>query len=552
MRTILFFLISSILFLAGCGDSSGSRKAMEEFTASFTLQTDFDDPASDMSDGARKLALDTLRSRLASLMAIDTASLKKSQQIDWKFAQSLLMGQLLELGRLGFYSRDPRLYMRYTGLSSVIASSASTTEKIREIGDRLRAVPMQLQSGRKQLKNYVPRFGELSLFMAENSLSLLDKEIPEFINSAGPEAGTLSEPLGEARKAIEGFITYLRDDYPKLPAGTFAVGGQLYDSILRYQFLLPYSADSLLVFARSEFSRTKDELAQVAFKIDSTKSWREGIEVIRRQTPAPNRMLVSHQRWVDKAREHILKNDLIPIAWPERVEVHPRAVYLRKTSYYGHFQMAKHKGPDSVFTSYWMINPPEDNWTRDQLEAYMVEHDWGVIVATAPHETYGGHHIQGLYQMHNPSRIRRENSVSLFGEGWGLYNEQLMQETGFFPNEKVHLRQLQLRLWRIARVIYDIGLHTGTLTYDDAIRLMTDEVGFQQWSAQLEIDAATASPGYFIGYFTGMAEILKMREDFRKLRGDAFTFREFHERLLKAGSMPPVLMREALFSNAED
>jgi uncharacterized protein (DUF885 family) len=199
-----------------------------------------------------------------------------------------------------------------------------------------------------------------------------------------------------------------------------------------------------------------------------------------------------------------------------------------------------------------MINPPENTWTRPELEDYLLEHDWAVIVVTAPHETYGGHHVQGLYQMHNPSRIRRENSVSLFGEGWGLYNEQLMQETGFFPNEKVHLRQLQLRLWRIARVIYDIGIHTGILSYEDAIRLMTDEVGFKRWSAQLEVDAATASPGYFIGYFTGMTEILRLREEFRKMRGDQFTYREFHERLLKAGSMPPVLMREALFAGMNE
>ena len=123
-----------------------------------------------------------------------------------------------------------------------------------------------------------------------------------------------------------------------------------------------------------------------------------------------------------------------------------------------------------------------------------------------------------------------------------------MLETGFYPNKKIELRQLQLRLWRNARVIYDVGMHTGKLSYEEAIRLMTDKVGFLRWAAQLEIDSSSSRPGYFIGYFIGMTEILKMREDYKKIKGDKFNISEFHEKLLKIGNMPPSLMKEALFN----
>ena len=195
-----------------------------------------------------------------------------------------------------------------------------------------------------------------------------------------------------------------------------------------------------------------------------------------------------------------------------------------------------------------MINPFEHQWDAQRKQEYLVEHDWGVIIVTAPHETYGGHHIQGLYQMHNPRPLRKNNGISIFSEGWGLYNEQLMQETGFFPNERIHLRQLQLRLWRNARVIYDTGMHTGRLTYEEAINLMTDQVGFLRWAAQLEIDSSSARPGYFIGYFMGMTEILQMRKEYKEKMGDKFTLKDFHEKLLKIGNMPPSLMKEALLN----
>ena len=150
--------------------------------------------------------------------------------------------------------------------------------------------------------------------------------------------------------------------------------------------------------------------------------------------------------------------------------------------------------------------------------------------------------------IHNPSKLRRLVSTPMFTEGWGLYNEQLFQETGFFPNETIHLRQLQLRLWRNARVIYDVGMQTGRMTREQAIQLMVDRVGFLRWAAEAEVDSALARPGYFIGYFMGMSEILKMRDEYRAKMGARFTLKDFHQKLLEIGSMPPALVRQALFA----
>src|SRR6185295_8197017 len=154
--------------------------------------------------------------------------------------------------------------------------------------------------------------------------------------------------------------------------------------------------------------------------------------------------------------------------------------------------------------------------------------DWGVILVTAPHETYGGHHVQMLYQMHNPRVLRRQVSTPMMTEGWGLYNEQLFLETGFLPDEKIHLRQLQLRLWRNARVIYDSGIQSGRMTRAEAVDLMTNRVGFLRWAAEAEVDSAINRPGYFFAYFMGMSEILKMREDYRQKLGSQFTLKRFH------------------------
>ncbi len=331
------------------------------------------------------------------------------------------------------------------------------------------------------------------------------------------------------------------------PAGQ-PMGEAAYTRMLREQHLLPYDAAGLWAFARAQFDATVRELESLARTIDPKKTWRQIADEVKADHPEPLNMIEAHQEIVDKARAHIVSKDLMSLPWPETCTVVRRVPTAGNNPYYGSFSGATSRPPaaDGALQGEWQINPFDPSWDADRQRDYLIEHDWGVIYVTAPHETYGGHHVQILYQMHNPRRLRQRQSTSMFSEGWGLYNEQLFQETGFFPSEKLHVRQLQLRLWRNARVIYDVGMQTGRMTRDEAIALMTDRVGFLRWAAEAEVDSALARPGYFIGYFMGMSEILKMRDEARQLRGAAFTLKDFHDRLLKIGSMPPALVREAL------
>jgi uncharacterized protein (DUF885 family) len=326
------------------------------------------------------------------------------------------------------------------------------------------------------------------------------------------------------------------------------MGEAAYTRMLREQDLLPYDAAGLWAFAHEQFDATVRQLEALADQIDPTKTWLQIANEVKAEHPDASRMIEAHQEIVDKARAHLVAKDLMTMPWPETCTVVARVPTAGNNPYYGGFSgaTARPPGPDGTLRGEWQINPFNPSWDEATAHDYLVEHDWGVIYVTAPHETYGGHHVQIMYQMHNPRKLRQLQSTSMFTEGWGLYNEQLFQETGFFPDERIHLRQLQLRLWRNARVIYDVGFQTGRMTRAEAIALMTDRVGFLPWAAADEVDSAIARPGYFIGYFMGLSEILKMRDEYRQARGTAFTLKEFHDRLLRIGSMPPALVREAL------
>ena len=552
-NTCVVVAAATLMLLTGCrpagNHESKNREAFEHLLAGMSPQGErITGGATDsMSAAGFERQRQEVSRQLDDLARIDTSLLSPAERIDWRFAQSILHGKETELNRIRPWTRDPRLYMAFTGIRLVLDGPADPAKKMDEVNVRLNMAVVQLENGMRQLDTHVPRFRELGLFMAENGLGLFDRELPDFL--ARHKADTMKAHVSAARQALAGFIHFLKEDLPGKPAGDFAIGPEAYNELLARHYLLGYDADSLYAFGKAHFDATVKELSEMASRIKPGATRQEVAAAIKSEYPDPHQMIEVHQEWVNKSRDHVLKNKLIPIPWKEQVRVVERAPYLRKTSYYGHFSFAREKDSTGTYTSEMHINPFEDQWDEKTKKEYLLEHDWGVILVTAPHETYAGHHIQGLYQANNPSSLRRDHSISIFSEGWGLYNEQLMRETGFFPNDKILFRQVQLRLWRIARVVYDVGLHTGKMSYDDAVKLMTDGVGFLPWAAQLEIDAACASPGYFIGYFTGMQEILALREAYRRQAGEKFSLSDFHEQLLKAGSMPIPLMRAHLLSS---
>lgn len=531
---------------ADAGASQASRQ-LAAFVEEFAVPEDTG-RLTDMSAESFAKELQETRRHLTQLRAIDQQGLSLNEQIDWQFAQSILRGHEIEQAQMQAWKRDPRDYMKFTDVARTVAQPGTAQDKSQQLLPILKLIPAQLGNAQRNLEVYIPRFQELSVFMAQGASSIFERDVRTFAGTAGASSKEILAANDAAIAALQSFIGFLKTELPKKPRGEWAIGKQTYDAALKDQYLLEYDSDSLFAFAKQEFERTVGELEQVAKRIDPKKTWQQLAVEIKNEYPPADKMIQVHQEWVDKARQHVLSKHLIPIPWQERVEVVPRAEYLRKYSYYGNFSRARKPDANGVLVANWMINPFEDQWDEKTKREYLVEHDYGVIIVTAPHETYMGHHIQGLYQMHNPSKLRRTNGISIFSEGWGLYNEQLMRETGFFPNDRILLRQLQLRLWRNARVVWDVGIHTGKMSYEEAISLLSDRVGFLRWAAQLEVDASAKDPLYRIGYFMGMVEILRMRDEYHKRVGDKFTLSDFHERLLKVGNMPPSLMRKGLMA----
>ena len=103
-----------------------------------------------------------------------------------------------------------------------------------------------------------------------------------------------------------------------------------------------------------------------------------------------------------------------------------------------------------------------------------------------------------------------------------------------------------MRLWRTARVIIDPSLHTGAMSYEQAVRFFVDEVGLERSAAEAEVNRFTTWPTQAPSYIIGWLELEKLEAELRTELGDRFDHKVWVERVLSAGSLPLALLRRAV------
>lgn len=135
--------------------------------------------------------------------------------------------------------------------------------------------------------------------------------------------------------------------------------------------------------------------------------------------------------------------------------------------------------------------------------------------------------------------VRRQMYSTVFIEGWALYCEEMMLAQGFLNSPKHKLMQLKDQLWRACRVVIDVGIHCFEMTFDEAVEMLVEIAGLERSNAVAEVNRYTQSPTQPMSYLVGKIEITRLKERYQAAEGENFNLKEFHDRLLGYGSIPP-------------
>lgn len=490
---------------------------------------------------------DTAAALLETLHAIDTARLDPDRRVDARILEAEWKRTLKDFEREE-WTQTPQMYIRFGGVHDLLVGEwAPAEERFRNAAHRLRRIAEAVEAGRAQLENPPRLWVEMAERNARSVVRFLRDELPaRAADLPAALRDTVMAAADDAARALEAYAVFLRDSLAPRANGEWAVGAEYYDWLLREAHFLDLDADSLIALGERWMIETEAALAAAADSIAPGKTWRQLTEEAKARHPSaePGAVRAAYEAEMRRALELIRERDLFDVPEGERLRMIDTPPTLRTTYPYGGYDSA---APfDAVRVGRFFVTPVEPGSTPAEVEAKLRGHNFGWITVVSLHEAYPGHHLQYVKAFEHPSDVRKIFSNSYFTEGWALYCEHLMGREGFYTTPDARLTQLRMRLWRAARVVIDPSIHTGRMTYDDAVRLLVERVGLEEADARGEVNRYTTWPTQAPSYLVGMMQILEMRDAARARLGAGYTDKRFHEALLAGGSLPMALARRSL------
>jgi uncharacterized protein (DUF885 family) len=492
---------------------------------------------------------------------VDPGRLSPEARADRDLLIANIMGTLLALEQIRAWEKNPDIYSSSTAASAFTIMSrkfAPADVRLKSLTEREQKMPKLLDQARQNLKNPPRIYTEVALEQIPGIVGFFQKDVPDAFAEAKDPA--IKQAFNNANSqlitALQKYGEYLKAEVLPHSTGDFKIGADNYRKKLLYDEMVDTPLDRLLEIGTADLRKNQEEFKRVAAEIDPNKTPRQILEELERDHPAPDQLLQSFRDTFSSLRGFIQQKRIITIPSPFLPTLEETPPFMRALT----TASMDTPGPyESVAKeAYFNVTLPEANWPKEQVDDYMSGFNRGTIISTAVHETYPGHYVQFLGMKDAPSKARKLLGSGTNAEGWAHYCEQMMLDEGYGQpgmgarNDReakmLRLGQLQDALLRNARFIVGIKMHTGQMSFDEAKEFFVNE-GYQVRSvAEKEAKRGTSDPTYLV-YTLGKLQIMKLREDYKKMKGDQFSLEEFHNAFMRQGFPPIKIVRQALLGN---
>jgi len=370
----------------------------------------------------------------------------------------------------------------------------------------------------------------------------------------------------------------------------FAFGEEEYNWALANNLRQDRTASDLYMMSAGVVAETQHLLMEVARRVAGEKGWslewggpqqnrsstRQVLSRLGEEHPSSDSQMIDwYRKRAFELVEYGRRHGLFDIPKQYNLEVTPTPPVLQQSIDGAAYYPAPPFKKSGVGRFY--VSPTGDD------EAHLRENNKASMADLCAHEGFPGHdwHYQflrsrigriGKVRWLTPGAVEDSSSMwvdSMMTEGWGLYSEQLIAEPrpgapdgAYTPAERIY--QLQGQLLRDARVRIDTGIHTGRMSFDEAVDYYTENVDFLPGACarsltdpEARASCETASrallryskwPTQAITYFLGKQSILDLRLDVEKIQGSRFDLKAFHEKVLETGTIPLAYVREHILA----
>ncbi len=435
---------------------------------------------------------------------------------------------------------------------------ASPDERLRSVVAREKQMPALLGSARVNLKNPPRIYTEIAIEQLPDIVTFFEHDVPlAFADAKDPALKSeFAQTNAAVIAALRSYLDWLKKDLLPKSNGDFRIGAETFSKKLQYDEMVDIPLDKLLEIGWADLRKNQAHFKEVSKELEPDKTPAAVLDELGKDHPAPDHLLDAFRATFDGLVSFINAHHIVTIPSDVRPILEETPPFMRATT----FASMDTPGPfeKHATEAYFNVTLPDPKMTPAEVESYMHSFNIGTVISTAVHEAYPGHYIQFLWLPQAPSRVRKLLGSNTDVEGWAHYTEQMMLDEGYGQpgtgakdereSKFLRLGQLQDALLRDARFIVGIQMHSGKMSFDEAVEFFQKEGYQSKETAKVEAKRGTSDPTYLY-YTLGKLEIMKLREDMKKKQGAAFSLEKFHDDFLRQGFPPIKIVRQAMLGD---
>jgi uncharacterized protein (DUF885 family) len=430
---------------------------------------------------------------------------------------------------------------------------AAKPQRLRTILKRLGDVPAYYQAAQASIVNPTREHTQLAITQAPGTLVMLaevGKAAQDSILSP-QEKAIFSQRVANAGSAVLAWVDFLYDldksQQQMQQARSFRIGNSLYEQKFAFEIQSASTAEQTYrkaLAAREELLTRMDALSDqlwaqtmgnAAKPSDRFKKIGMVIDKLSLQHVAPADFLPEIRRQIPQLQDYVIRNKLVTIDPSKPLVVRETPLYQRGVAGASIDAPGPYRPKDKT---YYNVTPLDD-LTPAQAESSLREYNNWMLQILNIHEAIPGHYTQLMNANRSPSLVK-----SLFGngamiEGWAVYGERMMLESGYGNNApELWLMWCKWNLRSVSNTILDYSVHVLGMTREQAIDLLVRQAFQTPQEATEKWRRVQLSSVQLTSYFSGYSDIMELRERRKQQLGERFNLKEFHDQFLGYGNAP--------------
>jgi uncharacterized protein (DUF885 family) len=508
---------------------------------------------------ADKKQLDFANAQLDSLKQYNIGELSDKNKTDFHMIKNHLEATIFSIKELKSSEWDPSEYNVCSSFAEILNGNYDTLElRLRSFNSKMNNIPAYYEAAKKNIKNPTIEHTELAIAQNLGGSSVFEEDLGAALEKSKLSTAEKKEMLEKAKVSVQAIVDYA-DWLKKMPNKTprsFRLGDELYAKKFNFDIQSGYSVDEIYKIALEHKKDLHDKMFAIADKLwtkykgnepkpaDKLDLIKQVIDKISLQHTTPEKFQSEIEKQIPELTAYVKAKDLLYIDPSKPLVVRKEPAYMAGVA----GASISAPGPyDKNANTYYNVGSMS-GWTAENSESYLREYNDYILQILNIHEAIPGHYTQLVYSNQSPSIIKSILGNGAMVEGWAVYAEKMMLESGYKNSDEMWLMYYKWNLRATCNTILDISVHTKNMSKEAALELLTKEAFQQQAEADGKWKRVTLSQVQLCSYFTGYTEIYNLREELKKAQGDKFKLKQFHEKFLSFGSAPVRYIKELMLS----